>query len=480
MRCLTLAGALRARGAAPRFICREYPQHLCDLIAARGFPVHRLPASAGVTWEMEAAETRSALQSLDARVDWLVFDHYQIDARTESALRDHVGRILVIDDLADRPHDCDLLLDQNLQPQMQTRYRDRVSADCVQLLGPRYALLQSGYAELHDRVPPRAGAIRRVFVFFSGADVDNLTGMTVAAILGLGRHDVDFDVVITSAHPAAESIRDQVRGHPNVKLHTDLPTLAPLMARADLAVGAGGTTSWERACLGLPSLVITIADNQRGVAAGLRERGIVRWLGHKDEVNEASLSHALREVLDSGLDEEWSRRCAEAVDGRGAARVSDALLVDAATPLVARPANAADEDLLLEWANDPVTRVNSFSSQPIPPATHHAWFRGRLERGDACRFFILQTPAQTPVGQVRFDRDGASWEVNYSIAREFRGRRLGRGLMEAALHALTVDQRGAEVRARVKESNLPSRRVFESLGFVRSVDEQGLVYRRSL
>lgn len=337
MRCVTLASALRERGAKVFFICREHNGHLCDLIEQRGFSVNRLPlpeagaqaegisvhlARRGTSWQEDAEQTRAAIEASGTRTDWLVVDHYGLDSHWEAALRTSVSRIMVIDDMADRGHDCDLLLDQNLVAQMNTRYAGKVPAACGMLLGPEYALLQPIYAELHDRMPPREGPVRRIFIYFGGADSDNLTGLTLSAFLQLNRPDIVVDVVTTHGEPHVEAIRRQVAGHGNIHLHNGLLTLAPLMAEADLAIGAGGATSWERLCLGLPALVVTLAKNQHPIADELSQRGLIRWLGQQGAVDEWAITQVLDKLLQHGLDGDWSRRCLAAVDGKGASRVS--------------------------------------------------------------------------------------------------------------------------------------------------------------
>ena len=340
MRCLSLAGVLVERGAEVSFICREHDGHLCDLIEERGFIVHRLPAPdkeseaettpthatwLGATWQEDADQTGAVIKVLGAKPNWLVVDHYALDSRWEHALRPLVGRILVIDDLADRAHDCDLLLDQNLVADMQAHYIGKVPEDCHLLLGPEYALLQPIYAELHDRIPPREGPVRRILISFGGADRDNLTGRVLAAFLSLNCPDIDVDVVISDSSPYAPGIRDQVAGHANIHLHGNLPTLAPLMARADLAIGAAGTTSWERLCLGLPTIVITIANNQRAIAHDLHSKRLICWIGHTDEVNLVLIQSSLSHVINSNLIFSWSSRCKISCDGLGIYRVSDLL-----------------------------------------------------------------------------------------------------------------------------------------------------------
>lgn len=345
MRCLTLARALRERGAECRFICREHPGHLLGLIREQGFEVVALPCESGervplgqaaepapahaewlgTDWCTDAEATRDALGAPIA--DWLVVDHYALDARWESALQPHCRKLLVIDDLADRKHDCDLLLDQNLAADMECRYDGKLPDHCGRMLGPQYALLQPEYAELHPRTPPREGPIRRVLVYFGGADTDNLTGLAIAAFRSLQRDDIILDVVINSGSPHADAIREQVQKIQQVTLHTHLPSLAPLMVQADLAIGAGGATSWERCCLGLPTLVVTLADNQKPIAAELDRQGFIRWLGHKDEVSEQALARALADIVTNSLTPAWSEQCQRLVDGRGTERVTAHILI---------------------------------------------------------------------------------------------------------------------------------------------------------
>ncbi len=497
MRCLTLAGALAKIGADVLFICREHEGHLCDLIEEQGFVVHRLPAPAsgfraeadpihaawlGASWEGDAEQTGAGIKTPDVKPDWLVVDHYALDHRWESALRPLVGHIFAIDDLADRIHDCDLLLDQNLFADMQTRYAGKVPEDCRLLLGPDYALLQPVYAELHDRIPPREGPIHRILISFGGADRDNLTGRVLAAFLSLSRPDIDVDVVIPGTSPYGPEIQDQAAGHANIHLHSNLPSLAPLMARADLAIGAAGTTSWERLCLGLPALVVTLAENQRPIADGLHRQGLVHWLGHKEGVSEQSIRQALTELIEEDIDEEWSLRCRAAVDGRGVDRTGAVLTITAETPLRVRHARLSDETLLLTWANDSKTRQNSFSPDPISAETHRRWFRSRLRDLDDCRLYVVETEEGIPVGQVRFEKNNQKWEIDYSLAPHFRGRGLGRFLLETALLKLCSEMSGAVVVGRVKKSNLPSCRVFKSLDFDIQSDEgeEMVVYQRML
>jgi len=330
MRCLTLAQCLQARGDQVLFICADQPGHLGELIAQRGLVVKLLAAGHGVTqagWADDAAQTQAALHdTAGRRADWLVVDHYQLDQRWETALRVSADRIMVIDDLANRPHDCDLLLDQNLVPGLHERYAGKVPSACRQLLGPDYALLHPAYAEQHQNTRPRRGEIRRILAFFGGADSANLTDRAIDAFVAVGRPDMHLDVVLGASSGHREAIAQKVQGHANINLHTGLPNLATLMSQADLALGAGGVTHWERLCLGLPCLVVTLSDNQLATSQELHRLGLVDLLGHHDAVDAQVLTEALKARLDQGLPEEWSKRCMARVDGGGANRVLAALV----------------------------------------------------------------------------------------------------------------------------------------------------------
>jgi UDP-2,4-diacetamido-2,4,6-trideoxy-beta-L-altropyranose hydrolase len=494
MRCLTLAEGLRARGSRVAFVSRKHDGHLLALIAERGFAVHALPAPAngwastdrlahgdwlGAAVDEDAAQTLAALGQANEDVEWLIVDHYGVDARWERPIRSVARRIMVIDDLADRKHDCDLLLDQSLVADFETRYIDLVPQKCVLLLGPTYALLQPAYAELRERALAREGPVRRILVFFGGIDPFGLTEKSVRAFMSLERADVRLDAIVGRDHSSAAAIERLVMSRPNIVLHSGLPTLAPLMAQADLAIGAGGATTWERLCLKIPTILITVADNQLATARELHRRGLAEWLGSGGQVDEAMLQNALSQRL---ADRAGSHRRLDGslVEGLGEPRVWAAMMLDADAPLASRPANERDEELLLEWANDPATRHNAFTQARITSAGHKIWLQAKLN-DPGCRMFILETADKIPVGQVRFDREDQASAISYSVAPFLRGRGLGAKILEVALSSLACEGHNELIVGRVKPTNLASRRIFEKLGFA-LVDEtaDALEFRRTL
>ncbi|MCF8185739.1 MAG: UDP-2,4-diacetamido-2,4,6-trideoxy-beta-L-altropyranose hydrolase [Sulfuritalea sp.] len=336
MRCLTLADELKKQGAQIRFISRNLPTHLSVMLTAKG--MEYLPLSIDEAGEAEDdlahASWLGASQSQDAQAtvnalanhlwDWIVVDHYSLDRRWEMAVRPCCKKIMVIDDLADRQHDCDMLLDQNYYADMQTRYISKVPPHCQLLLGPRYALLREEFRTLREKVKVRAGDVKKILVFFGGVDADNYTSLAMQALIELnGKQQVD--VVIGTQHPNQEDIQQVCINHGFI-CHVQTARMAELIAEADLAIGAGGSSSWERCCLGLPALLVAVAGNQIDIAKALDSIGGCYYLGEKDAVNSSSIQHLINELLvapDQVLS--ISRQAFSLVDGLGVNRVSEAL-----------------------------------------------------------------------------------------------------------------------------------------------------------
>lgn len=337
MRCLTLAADLRQRGSMVTFICRQLPGHLISLIEGMGFKVVRLPqyeigydtqpddvahaAWLGVSWEQDAAETVAALEH--CKPDWLVVDNYAIDRRWEEAVRSRVGKIMVIDDLADRPHDGDLLLDQNPYRGMETRYDHLVSTSCRKLLGARYALLRDEFAVARGKLRRRDGTVRRVLVFFGGVDATNETEKVLIALDGISGRHFEVDVVVGSGNQQGEEIARFCSARDGFHYHCQVDNMAELMAAADLAIGAGGTTMLERCAMGVPSIVTPVASNQEALCRDLSDACIIVSVDSRDNY----YPEVIADVI--GNKEELNRlemKSSCLVDCLGAKRVVDALL----------------------------------------------------------------------------------------------------------------------------------------------------------
>ncbi len=294
MRQLALAGALRDSGAQVRFACRAADGTASRAIAAQGFAVQLLR-----TGLEDVEATRQAAAGM---VDWLVVDQYELGAGWERHARAFARRILVVDDLADRPHDADLLVDQNYYAGFERRYAGLVPETCERLLGPAFALLRPEFAAARAQVN-RDRSVRRILVSFGATDP---LGQTPVALEGLRRLKAK-------------------------ELKIDVPDgsdrMAQLMAAADLAIGSGGVSTNERLCLGLPAAVVATHPFQETSARDVAAIGAHHYLGPAASLDADGYALAVSELVSRPaalrrMSEEGMRR----VDGLGARRVADRML----------------------------------------------------------------------------------------------------------------------------------------------------------
>lgn len=292
MRCLTLADGLRERGARCTFICRPHSGHLLTVIAERGHQTVALRSSTSVAdalpadtahalwlatdWQTDAQETRDALGT--EIVDWLVVDHYALDDRWEQALRPHCQKLMVIDDLADRPHNCDVLLDQNLGRSAQD-YDGLLHPKTATFIGPQYALLRPEFAQLRSQSLARRAQpqLKHLLITMGGVDKDNATGQVLHALTACHLPtDLRITAVMGPHAPCLAEVEAQAAQMPwPTQVLVGVSDMAHLMADSDLCIGAGGGTAWERCCLGLPTLLLVLADNQLPGATALEKTGAV-------------------------------------------------------------------------------------------------------------------------------------------------------------------------------------------------------------
>ncbi len=484
MRCAALAERLRQRGIAVRFVCRSLEGSLEALLRERGHDVTMLPAPQaatsaaadgdyaawlGVPESVDAGETAAALAGM--RPDWLVVDHYALDAAWERAMRDFAGRIIVVDDLAGRPHDCDALLDQNFSLEGERRHSATVPGRCRLMIGPRHALLRPEFAQLRRARRARTG-VRRIFAFFGGTDPSDMTGRTLEALSCGEFGDLELQIVIGANYGQRGTLEARAKARPRTRLHRASASVAALMAESDLAFGAGGGTTWERMCVGLPTILVSVAENQASACRDLAAAGLARYLGSDREASVEILRDALRVSIASP--ETLDAQSAEGqalVDGLGAARVAEVMFPTRTEALSLRPARADDAHIFYSWANDPEVRRQSLDTRPIAWSQHKAWFDARLASA-ASRLFVLLA-GDLPVGQVRFDRHQGESLVDYSIDPLFRGRGWAVPMMRLGMRETAATWDGP-TRAEVKDGNAASCAVFRKLGFEESRGSSGL------
>lgn len=323
VRCLALADELNESGARVSFVCRHIPDSLASLIAHHGHLIDRLPGGDD-DWEGDVRGTVTILAGAGS-IDWLVVDHYSLDARWESRAHDGACHVMVIDDLADRPHHCEVLLDQNDTTLGGSRYRSLVPAGARLLLGPQFALVREEFRSLRaSALDRRSGELRRVLVFMGGNDPSNETTKALQGLQQLARQDLQVDVVIGAGNPHRHEVQNLCARLPRVRLHVQTSRMADLMMASDCSIGAGGSATWERCVLGLPSLTTVLADNQCQVAARVAEAGAQRFLGWFADLTSEDYARAVAALSRDEL-RTISRRASALCDGQGVRRVAATL-----------------------------------------------------------------------------------------------------------------------------------------------------------
>lgn len=312
IRCLTLANAFRSRGATVQFISRGHEGNLCDYVGESGFAVCRLPAPKqtatslgrgdyaawlGVPQETDAEQTLACRHPNEPPADWLIVDHYGLDAVWENQVCQLATNTLVIDDIANRPHVCELLLDQNLNRSPAERYRSLVPEQTRLLLGPRYALLRDEFTVAARELRPRCGQVGRILIFFGGTDASGETLKACRAIEVAMPDNVTVDVVVGATNPRREDIVRFCRTDARFRYHYQVSNMAELIRDADLGIGAGGTTAWERTFLGLPTMTIAVAENQVDGSEALAAQGAISYLGMGHAVTEQHITMSLQDLL---------------------------------------------------------------------------------------------------------------------------------------------------------------------------------------
>lgn len=305
MRCLTLAHRLKKEGHRIAFICRDAEGDCIALIKEQGFVVYILPLCDGTLWnfvaeywEKDAYETIEILKQYNVKK--LIIDHYSIDIKWEQLVRPFVKNIMVLDDLANRKHDCDILLDQNFYLDLETRYEGLVPSSTEMLLGPSHALLRDEFIDAKKHVKPFNGKIERLFIFFGGSDPTNETEKVLLAIKPLiDKYKLVVDVVVGNSNPNKLKIKQLCDEIENTYYHCQVNNIAELMAQADLAIGGGGATTWERIFLHLPTIVIAVADNQVEIAKATHIKGACLFLGLSKKILINDIQNSVDNTLKS-------------------------------------------------------------------------------------------------------------------------------------------------------------------------------------
>lgn len=452
VRSAALAAELRRRGWATWLACGEIPRSFADRQQESGCGLIRLAGD-------KEAEFAAVSRALGERASWLVLDHYGLDEGWLAG----AGRIaesrLVLDDLHDRKLDCDIVVNPWFAAG-RTLYAD-LAPGARLLLGAEFALIRSEFRAARESAHERSfGALRRILVSLGGTDPGGATGRVVTEVLS-SVPSAEVDLMLGQAAGAVHVPADD-----RVRVHVDPPDVPALMLAADLAVGAGGGMAWERCAMGLPSLIVAVADNQREQSAFIAKSGAARFLGPLAASPPGAIATAVAGVIDADVRREMAR-CGQAlVDGLGCVRVADHM-----EGVSLRPATSSDVRWIWEIANDPAVRLASISTDSIPWESHRAWFEARLASGKP--LLAVQVGSQT-VGYVRFDDGSHGTEVSIALDAHHRGGFGGR-VLRAACGWWDAEGPGTRLLARIKTDNQASRGAFLRSGFVEAGSRRGIV-----
>ncbi len=477
MRCLTLADALKEFNSEVIFICRDLTGNIIDFIEASGYKVSRLQTNSssrtkqdlkqhsswlGSDWEQDAQETINILKNLNVKPKFLIVDHYAIDHNWEVLTRSVVEKIMVIDDLADRRHDCDLLLDQNFYVNPEQRYKGLVPDNCIKLLGPSYALLRPEFRDKYPYKEKKRSNNKNIFVFFGGIDPNNETAKTLKAIFSLKRHKLTADIVVGEKNQHKSLIKKLCKDHSNITLHSHIDNMAELMSHCHVAVGAGGTTTWERFCLGIPSIVISIAANQKENAKYCCRCGCHMYLGDSNEVSSFDISAAINTAFQSPtLLQHISEQAKKMVDGKGIFRVIPFLLPPS---ISLRPAVLSDCQDIYNWRNAKETRLRTFDKETIPLDVHQRWFEQCLV--DENRILLIGECDDKPLGVLRFDLENQEALVSVYLVPGQKTAGTGFQLIHSGSNWLRKNCPNIKIiEAKILNTNIASKKAFQKAGY---------------
>jgi UDP-2,4-diacetamido-2,4,6-trideoxy-beta-L-altropyranose hydrolase len=475
VRSLALAHALADVGCRSGFVCAEDSASVVPSLAGGEVDLYAIPPE-----RLDDAGLLGRIAGDDC--DLLIVDHYGLNSEFEKNCREFAKTIVAIDDLA-RDHAVDFVIDQTAGRNPDD-YKDHVPASCRVLAGSQFAMLRPEFSRLRQASLNRrqSNEVKRAFVSIGTLDRYDLTGTIIDAFDGIDPQ-VEIDVVIGSTSPNLPQLRNQSKSlKRRVSIHTDVDAnaIARLIGQADIAIGAGGTSSWERCCLGLPTVMITIADNQELVAKHLSDLGAVDYLGFWTDVPVERISIAIGSLIaDHHRRIEMSKRAASACDGRGAFRVARALVPmrskDGA-PVEVRPVTMSDSKQLLEWRSHPAVCKYSRNTNAPSQAEHENFLTKKLSDPN-CVFNIL-TYGGKPAGMVRLDLMDASHverspsssgritTAAYEVSVLVDPDKHGLGLGQCALNLASELVPDAVLFAQIHPENIPSQKLFRKVGYV--------------
>ena len=408
----------------------------------------------------------------------LIVDNYDLGYKWEKTIKPYVNNLIAIDDLANRKHDCDMLLDQNWFEKPYQRYSSLIPQTCSLLLGPSFSLLNANFSRkkrlalksLENQSP------KNLFIFFGGSDPYGLTLTCLMAIFDSKYFmKINIDVVVGSNNKDIVKIENFCKDKTNLRLHKQIDNIYDVMLGADLAIGAAGVNTWERISFGIYTIVISFSENHKEILKKIIDNNLICYLGHYNQVSKKHITKNLEDKLENiSSIKNHMKTFFSLVDGKGAFRASEWIAGNLLkNSWSARPATIDDSDILWMWVNDPDVRKNAINKKKIPKKEHDDWFKKILHNKFSIIYIILID--KIPIGQVRFEKKGKFLKIDYSLARHFRGRGIAKKMLNTAIKKL---KNKPNLYAEVLNDNIPSKKVFLSLGFQIEKNDDFLIFKK--
>ena len=464
MRCIALGQAWKVYGGNVLFTSYCESDVLQSRLNAEGFsyiPIQKpYPHPSDLDSITALLDNLCATEQRDRII--VALDGYHFDGHYQKTIKNKGFRLLCIDDYGHAEHYfADVILNQNLSADISLY--PNYSPHTKFLLGPQYVLLRKEFWKWKTWKRDIPDVAKKVLVTMGGADPDNVTLKVLKALKEVAVPDMEIVVVLGPSNPHKDDIEHFLSLFPfKSHLLLSVDNMPELMAWTDVAVAAGGSTSWELAFMGLPSLLIILAENQRAVSHKLEESGTSINLGWHDEAKVVPISKVAENIMkNQKVREAMSTKGRSLVDGNGGSEVVKYLRNSHVT---FRQVREEDCRLLWEWANDPETRSVSFSTDPISWEHHVRWFAEKLKDPEHV-FFILLNLDDEPIGQVRYAVNGKEAAISMSISPKFRGLGYGSQGIRMTIAELFTHVDVDVIRAHIKPENLKSVKAFTGAGF---------------
>ncbi|MGB0936182.1 MAG: UDP-2,4-diacetamido-2,4,6-trideoxy-beta-L-altropyranose hydrolase [Colwellia sp.] len=495
MRCLTLARKLSANSCKIIFLSKNHQGNLNEFIKKEGFEVFVLSAPdenvedqmddklwLGCSYLKDANECLKLLQSLE--VDLLIVDHYSLDYQWHKIIKKmqnkiYKMKIMVIDDLANRKHDCDILLDQTLGREAY-HYKNLVPNHCQLLLGTEFIMLRDEFFKLRKIAKNKRKnnfEIKNLLISIGGTDPNNITNNLLNWLIKLKHSQLitkDLKVVIVLNQLSIAKMLDNTSNNLDwVTIVSNPKSMAQLMLDADIAIGSSGGTAWERCCLGLPSLSIISAENQRFISKNLANLGAIIDLGHFSNLTYLDFSESLKKIMNSTDNyKKMSTQSFACCDGVGANNVTELVLSDLSHDIFLLEANYGDCEVMFNWQSNSEIRKYSHNPEPVKWKQHCDWLKSTLSNNNKHLYMINHTNPKNqlsePLGILRLDaiessqyREAPFWKISILIAVEHQGKKIAL----KAINKIPNIYKKQGIVAEVHEDNTASHRLFSRAGF---------------